>query len=207
MDDDDKPRRNLMVISILFITYSLAGGSIDDHITYMKLARPAVLEYIAFVMFVYFYWAFWVTHKGRVANFLQNVTLRMRAYPKQLIPLIETALKPSVPQNETDQLAFIQLIQRFHQGPHDIPLPQKTHGEILEWNATYNGELKVSIREAIFSSFLKLSGTIQSDALILLWLKALFVESYTTSSFKDIILPYALALIAISITVIRFLIC
>lgn len=66
--DSDPERRNLVVTSLAFIVYYLAGGYITDNNVRMQIVNitfdnKAVLAVFVWVMLLWFAWRYWQTHK------------------------------------------------------------------------------------------------------------------------------------------------
>lgn len=202
MDDDDKPRRNLLVISVLFITYALAGGSVEDHITYMKLSRPWIIEYIAAALFVYFYWSYWITHKGEVKGFFRLVKSKIRQY-SDAVPMITLPLYRSVGENKVKQYAISRL-ENAWENPNNAT-PDITKDGFLEWSITANGDINMNGNPFGYNKStyqLDITAPINSDQYICLWFESLLIATFTTNDFRYHLLPYSLAIVAVILNLI-----
>ena len=71
--DSNPERRNLMVSSICFITYFLAGGNFSDSIVRLQVvniefSKPYVLAIIAWVLLFWFALRYWQVNNGELSN-------------------------------------------------------------------------------------------------------------------------------------------
>lgn len=200
-ESDDKPRRNLMAISLLFIVYALAGGDVTERgnfgIAYMQLKNPEVIEYIAVLLFIYFYWSYWVTHKGVLSAFLQQSINYVRASTEYRDEIIR--LHMELEGNDDFRIAAIQEQKIKWVQSSALPLPEKDG--VIEWKTETSGDFKVMINDTRQKVNIRLSTRINPDYYLSMLTSALITLSLTGTSFRDTLLPYAMAVTAIILTV------
>ena len=64
-----RQRRNLVTICLAILLYIFSEGSLES-ILGIKITRPEVAEYFAWIGFFYFLWRYWIHSRGEVALLL-----------------------------------------------------------------------------------------------------------------------------------------
>ena len=116
MQDQNPERRNLLVASMGFLLYFLAGGALADDVVRiqlinLKFENPTIFATFAWVILLWFLFRYWLLHSGKFA----------RDFKKELLNFSN---EPGI-RSEVEKLLGEAIVEDDQQGPHLAPIRAK----------------------------------------------------------------------------------
>lgn len=109
LHDSDPERRNLMLMSLGFIAYFYAGGSIQESVLRIQVvnvtfSEPFVLAVMAWLLHFWFLYRYWLTHKTKFSDGFRREMLDSYQLPFFVQYASDKLGKPFIKPGETEGL-------------------------------------------------------------------------------------------------------
>lgn len=195
VQDKDPERRNLMVTSLGFVAYYLAGGHVVENqiriqVINISFDSPMVLAVMAWLMLFWFALRYWQTRKGRTIDYIRNGLIAL-SERKCIINYVTK--KTGLKHNKKDGFSIFRLHFQHNEYfiVYSLVLSLRTNSDGTDSPVLESKEIKLRINKKEYIGFVLL-------------LKLFALSAFHKPEFTTHAMPYVFFYFALTIALIRY---